>query len=267
MLKQIKEFCLNLKNKDFRTLLFYRIKYHGSSNKPIHLKISGIEWDIPDIRSFLGMFNEIMIKKIYRFTPPLKQKDTQNHQVIIDFGANVGVSIFFFSKFYPSAEIYAYEADPEIFKYLKKNVERFGNSHIHLFNKAVSDKDGKLNFFQTGSTSGRVANKGEESIEIECKNASSILSEFDNIDFLKIDIEGSERYVIPSIATQLYKVSNIFLEYHSEINQQQCLLPILNCLSKFRLFISPGFCGRYPLFKDEHYLNYDNLLNIFGKKL
>lgn len=51
-------------------------------------------------------------------------------------------------------------------------------------------------------------------------DALSILASHEKIDFLKIDIEGAERYVLPRMASELGKVDNIFVEYHSEADKK-----------------------------------------------
>ena len=72
-----------------------------------------------DVESFLHMRNEIFEKEIYRFS-----SDIENPK-IIDCGANIGLSAIYFNRLYPKAEITAFEAEPAIFKTLKKNVSSF----------------------------------------------------------------------------------------------------------------------------------------------
>lgn len=204
------------------------------------------------------MWDEIVCKQIYLF------KSTKEKQYIVDFGANVGVSVYFLSISFPNAEIHAYEADPEIFSYLKRNVSKFDNGKIHIYNKAVSDHDGTIRFVQEGSDAGHYTNDDHDGIIVECLDARNILGQFDTIDFLKIDIEGSERSVLPAIKDKLEIVSNIFLEYHSEEHKPQCLRNIIECLDGFRLYIYPGYCPVRPMEQADSYFGFDLELNIFG---
>ena len=58
--------------------------------------------------SFCVTYKELFEKKIYKFVP------TSDTPLIIDCGANMGLSLLFFSKRYPTARIIAFEPDETI---------------------------------------------------------------------------------------------------------------------------------------------------------
>lgn len=109
-----------------------------------NINLRGIEFDVPDAPSFFSTYKELIYDEIYKFNC------SNEKPVILDFGANIGLSVYFFEQNYPEAEIYAYEADPNIFEYLKANVSKFTNANIHLFNQAVCDKNTELMFYSEG---------------------------------------------------------------------------------------------------------------------
>ena len=89
------------------------------------------------------------------------------------------------------------------------------------------------------------------------------------MDFLKRDIEGGERLVVPSIEKTLGRVRNIFCEYHGSVGQKQALEDILLILScaGFRYFIKGFYCSDNPFLDIKSSYGFDVQLNIFGVRL
>ncbi|MBR8826971.1 MAG: FkbM family methyltransferase [Gomphosphaeria aponina SAG 52.96 = DSM 107014] len=226
------------------------------------IKLNGWDLLIPDSKSFLGSYKEIFLERIYEVRSDKKEKK------ILDLGSNVGLSVLFFKHIYPEAEIIAIEADPKIFKYLEKNVYGNGYNDVKLVNKAVWHENTIVNFVSEGADAGHIA-EGEEPniIQIQAVDIGEILqnSEF---DLVKMDIEGSEEFVLPRCEGFLEKINYIFIEYHSKVGRKQCLNQILGILSEadFRVNISnvmhnhSGFChAKAPA-------GFDMQLNIFAWK-
>jgi FkbM family methyltransferase len=220
---------------------------------------------INDSISYLSSLNEIFFDEIYKF------KSNSNNPIIIDCGANIGLATIYFKINYPQGIIYSFEADPYIFECLKFNINSFEhNSHnVKLLNNAVSTNNENVFFLQEGGHSGMlVSNLGKNVIEINAVSLKNYLKNFSCIDFLKIDIEGHEINVFPDIEDQLYKISHIFIEYHSFLNKNQELSIILNILekNKFRYYIKEGYKKKYPYLEKEIFLEMDLLINIFCYK-
>ncbi|WP_019878762.1 FkbM family methyltransferase [Succinispira mobilis] len=213
---------------------------------------------VPDVASFLSTYEELFVKQIYKF------KSVSEKPVIIDMGANIGLSILYFKTLYPEAIVEAYEADAKIFKYLEQNVRGFSN--VFLLNNAVWDKNTKLYFDSEGADGGRITDEGtHKKIEVVAVDAKKILDKYDRIDFLKIDIEGAERIVLPRINDLLYKVNTLFIEYHSEMDKEQCLPEILRIIkqSGFRIKIQDIATVDSP-FVEKNQGVFDCQLNIFA---
>ncbi len=261
----IKRITCNPEYRTLQKLLFLlesKERYTETS-----VRVDNIEFKIPDAASFLSMYEELIYKKIYTFSP------SHDTPIILDFGANIGLSVLFFSKHYPNAEIHAYEADPSIYDYLTHNVAQFKTPRIHLNNVAVYDEDTSLSFFSEGADGGHVCREDETAAsvkkEITAVDAKEILRSMPYVDFLKMDIEGAERRVVPRIKEELEKVQNIFVEYHSETNQQQFLPELLAILQEagFRIYMHPTFCSPLPLVQDLENCGDDLQINIFGKRI
>lgn len=215
----------------------------------------------PDAASFLFIYDEIFEKEIYKF------KSKNDNPLIIDCGANIGLSIIYFKKNFPKAKIIAFEPDDKIFKYLEYNINSFELSNVELYKKACWNKETTINFFSEGADAGRTANENDKTnvTVVETTRLKNFLKE--EVEFLKIDIEGAEFEVLEDAKDLLFNVNNIFVEYHSFTGKEQKLPELVAILKSagFRLHISvPGLASQNPFIKIEEYAGMDNQLNIYG---
>lgn len=249
------------KYKKYRTYWMLKFRYGSKARfQEMSVHWDGITFLIPDVASFLSTYEELIYRGSYTF------EAKNDAPVILDFGANIGLSLYFWIKKYPKAKVYAYEADSFIFKYLERNVQTVTNGQIKLFNVALSDVEGTMHFSSNHADGGRISDDG---IVVHAVDAANELKKFDMIDMLKIDIEGSERVVLPRIAPYLERVENIFIEYHSEVDKEQFLPELLQILQDagFRIFVLPGFCAERPLAEKVTNTGFDLQLDIFGRRM
>ncbi|MDB5150051.1 MAG: FkbM family methyltransferase [Mucilaginibacter sp.] len=227
---------------------------------PTKVNLYGIELKIVDSVTFLNSYNEIFIDEIYKFIP-------KTTSVIIDCGANIGLASLYFKMYFPAAKVIAYEPDPEIFNTMQYNMLQFGFNDVVCFNEAISNKDGTTNFEVEGGHSGMITQNKNASnvIQVKTVRLKTILENYENITFLKIDIEGHERSVFKDIADQLSKVDYLFLEYHSFTDDSQNLDEILSIISKagMRYYIKEAYNKTFPFINREIFLKMDMLINIF----
>lgn len=227
---------------------------------PTSTNLLGTEIEVVDAASFLFMYKEIFEERIYRFKAR-KEKPT-----IIDCGANIGISILYFKELYPYSHIIAFEPDTKVFKSLKKNILKFNLSDIELFNKAVWSSENILEFMSEGADGGRVTQleSDRERYQVPTVRLRDYLIK--PVDFLKLDIEGAETEVIKDCQDLLFNIDNLFIEYHSFVNETQTLHIIINILSKagFRLHIHPSLTSPQPFCDRSVSLGMDMQLNIFA---
>lgn len=215
-----------------------------------------------DKSSFLYMYDEIFTRQIYKF------KTERENPFIIDCGANIGLSTIYLKKLYPSAKILAFEPDPEIFSVLKKNLESSKTiTGVTCIQACLAKEPGEVTFFSDhadgGSTTSAIENT--QAIKVQAVSLQNYLTE--PVDFLKIDIEGSEYEVVMSISDKLKDVSNIFIEYHSFAQGEQRLDEILSTLKNagFRYYLEPGGAhSKNPFINQFVYAGMDMQVNIFG---
>ena len=217
--------------------------------------------EIADAPSFFSMYNEIFKKEVYKF------KTENKNPYIIDCGANIGLSVIYFKKLYPEAEIIGFEPDKKIFYILKNNIKSFCLNNIQIIQKALWNKEGEMIFSSEGADAGRLAD------ESKTANPKSVITTSLRsylgrpVDFLKIDIEGAETVVIEDCADLLINVKNLFVEYHSFDGKEQKLDILLSILKKsgFRYYIyNFGNLSHHPFEEKKTYLGMDMQLNIYA---
>jgi len=143
---------------------------------------------------------------------------------IIDAGANVGIFAIYAAATCPKARIFSLEPFPSTFRALSSNVERNRlQNRVHALALGLSGESGKLAMRdEQDSTARKIvdpAQSGGDAIEwvpvmtlMEFQAQHAITT----IDFLKIDIEGSEWPVVLQSPPELWQnVRHLQLEYHS----------------------------------------------------
>lgn len=214
--------------------------------------------------SFVSTFRELFESNIYQFKP------SDSSRIILDCGANMGLSVLYFSQKYPEHTIIAFEPDKDIFAILKENVETFNLKNVILHQKAVWTKSETLSFYTDGGMGGRIGNeyKNQQAKVIEAVPLLDYLTE--EVDFLKIDIEGAEDAVLKYSAGNLHKANNIFFEYHNDVNKPQTLHQLLEIVKAegFHYYIKESGTRERPFIDKELICeSFDMAINVFCYKV
>ncbi len=259
--ENISLFIRNRNYREFVRLLFQYGKVKRNSLKEINFL--GYQVSVPDCLSFIFQFKEIFVKQYYRF-------ESDSHEPIIyDCGANIGISVLFFKSLYKNARIKAFEADRKISDILVNNLNRNSINDVEVIPKAVWVDDNGVEFSIDGTDAGSIYGQSNKYF-VESVRLKDFIEKEDHIDFLKIDIEGAETSVIPDCDKVLYKVKNIFIEFHSFIDHPQNLADIISVLerNKFRYFIKSEEKRNSPFINkvNSEFPNFDLQLNIFAYK-
>jgi FkbM family methyltransferase len=215
----------------YKYLKLFSKYYTKKRYTPCFVQIDGKKFYVPDSPSFAWQIREIFAESSYLF------KTDHEKPIILDVGANIGVSVFWFKQHYPSATIHAFEADKQIYEILEKNVGDLPD--VHLYHKAVWNSNEMLSFHSDGADGGSlIPTEGKEN-KVQGIRLRDFISDFSKIDFLKIDIEGAETTVIQDCSDVLQRVANIFIEYHSFNQEEQSLGKILDILTEngFRYYL------------------------------
>ena len=176
----------------------------------------------------LGTYWQIFIAKEYLF------KSNKIPNVIIDIGANIGLSAIYFANTFPKTKIIAIEPEKNNFLLLKRNTEKYEN--IIPLNYALWKTNGEIDVLDTGLGTNAymtmenippnqhhhtscLENKAITTNKVMAITIDNILADnnLDFIDILKIDIEGAEKEVFENADSWIQKINVIIIELHDRM--------------------------------------------------
>jgi len=126
---------------------------------------------------------------------------TSDHsvQTIFDIGGNFGQSAIEFAQAFKKANIYTFEPYPTSFEKLKNETK--GNHRIKPFNLAIGSRNGEMPMFlgdHSGSNTLVKTNDLEPSAIVPISTLQTFSEKYsiNQVDFLKVDVEGFEMEVL-----------------------------------------------------------------------
>ena len=116
---------------------------------------------------------------------------------ILDVGGNIGYYSIFFAKHFPEKSIFTFEPSPREATVLKENIRLNKVENVTLHETALSDFEGTTEFYVSntenfGINSLDKLHEDHEVISVKVKKADSLINEFQDVGFIKLDIEGNE---------------------------------------------------------------------------
>jgi FkbM family methyltransferase len=180
---------------------------------PVHLRLR---------TSDVTVFSEILLDVQYDW------EFSANPKVIVDAGANIGLTAVFYANKYPHATIIAIEPEPSNFQMLKENAGSYPNiiaQRAALWNKdcdldILDPGDGLWDFWgfrtstpQTSPIPKRGLVRGMTMDRLMKDNGINY------IDLLKLDIEGAEKEVCESPVGWIDRVGALAVELHDRFKE------------------------------------------------
>ena len=187
----------------------------------------------------LSIFDFYYQKKLFSF---LKSRGYKNFDVLFDIGAHHGESIKRFLNNFKVKNIYSFEASKKNFSILQKNLiffkKKFNNTNIIIENYAAGNEEKIIKMKQMNESSSSTINNynvkskyfKKKSIFLLSSKKENFFSEIDvrqvllskyittndikKVDFIKIDTEGYEYYVLKGLENQFQKIRLILFEHH-----------------------------------------------------
>ena len=186
------------------------------------VSIDGLRLRVTDGPNAYMQYKDEFVRRNYSFA------STRANPVVIDGGANMGMFSIATRREHPSARITAFEPDPAVFALLRENLHRNGAADVTLINAALGAARGETTFTPDGEAGGALDPRGADRVRVE--PLSAYLD--DEVDFLKLNIEGAELDVLREAATagRLRNVGAMVIEYHGWPHAEQRLGLILSLL-------------------------------------
>ena len=167
----------------------------------------GLTFDIPDLQSFVWQFKELFVDDSYKFVSAAKKP------IVIDCGANIGTSCLYFKTLYPDAKITAFEADRNIYEVCVSNLQKNNITDVDVIHKAVWIDDKGIDFSPDGADGGSIQGEGDKN-RVPSVRLSTVLMEFNEIDLLKMDVEGAEYDILEGLKGTKNLPQQLLVEFH-----------------------------------------------------
>ena len=157
--------------------------------------------------SDMSIYRDVLLHEEYALEMPTLPR------VIVDAGANVGLTTVYYANEYPHAKIIAIEPDDSNFVLLVKNVSAYPN--VVPVHAALWNKDGEIGIFDGD---GKWGCQVREGIGCRAVTMRTLMSEtnVDTIDLLKVDVEGAEKEIF-SDCDWIGCVRTLVVELHDRL--------------------------------------------------
>jgi len=192
---------------------------------PLHLRAIRA-----DMQSFVNTFiDPYFDKKAY----------LQEARNVIDAGANIGYTAILFANWWPQCKVISIEADTENYELTLKNTQVYPNIHVlhgGLWNKSTLLKieAGQEDGFVVKEKSGFGENENKNNLT-QGVSLTEIMDQFQisEIDFLKMNIEGSEKDVFSENTERWLPVTkSMLVELHDGKNAG-CAKAVFNATAPY----------------------------------
>jgi FkbM family methyltransferase len=163
---------------------------------------------------------EVYLQDVYAFATPALTSLVPPVSMVVDLGANIGLTVRLWSRLFPAATIIVVEPDAENITLCATNASAV-HERVKFFRCFVADMAGSAAIDRTfGTWAYRMSRLGgsPEGEAIVVRTMPDIISEADlgatQIDLLKCDIEGTEAALFRGGPAWLRRVRAILAEVH-----------------------------------------------------
>ena len=196
------------------------------------LTVGGLSLRVTDGLNAYMQYKDELVRRCYAF------ETSRPDPVVIDGGANIGMFSLATLRDHPDARITAFEPDPRIAAMLKENLANNNAAQVAIVIAALGPADGEMSFAPDGQAGGALV-AGVAPMRVRAVTLSQYLT--DEVDFLKLNIEGAELDVLREAAASncLRRVRAMVIEYHGWPGGEQRLGPLLDLLNgqQFRYLV------------------------------
>lgn len=147
---------------------------------------------------------------------------------VLDIGGHIGTFPIWFLSVWPRARILSVEADPETFNILSRNAASAndGGAQWTVLHGAAGSSQGTIVYLSTSGPS--MGHRIDESgtVPVSCLTLPVLLDRIavgttENVDLLKIDIEGSEEEFLCAAPDALRRANAMVVELHRSLCDTQ----------------------------------------------
>ena len=205
--------------------------------------VSAGNWQLHylDAASLLSAFDVVVVKRWNDFPCD------KNAPVILDGGANIGISAIHYKQLFPDAVVTSFEPDPRACDLLRRNLAANNIDDVEIVEKALWTSNGRTSFFSEGADANRIVREHDatkrltspsaEYCDVETVRLADYLAQR-RFDLVKLDIESAEAEVIVDCGETLRKVNNLVIEFHLTNSKPYDLARTLQTLADQEFHVS-----------------------------
>jgi FkbM family methyltransferase len=136
---------------------------------------------------------------------------------LIFAGAHIGAVLVPLVRHAATRAVIAYEPSPRNFRLLTMNLRLNGMDGAAALNAALGERSGKTQFTENSINTGnsRVAPAGEITVDMETLDRT-VAADWDSIDLIVMDTEGSEVAAMRGAQATLARTRNLYVEFSPE---------------------------------------------------
>ena len=182
------------------------VRDRAGRKHPLLIRRNGYDW---------AVMQEIFVDQVYRV-------DLTNVKHILDLGGNIGLAALSFAWNFPDAQICTVEPMPENLAILRRNVE-LNRAPVQIVAAAVGTENGQARFSVSEDPRRHSASVAvpttDRLVDVNVLSVPSLmkLMDWEDIDLLKIDIEGGEKDLLSGQPSWLKNVRCIIGEGHAGV--------------------------------------------------
>jgi|CXWL01.1.fsa_nt_gi FkbM family methyltransferase len=168
--------------------------------------------------SDVSVFSQVFVIDQYSLEP------IKYPRVIVDAGANIGLTSVFYANKYPEARILAIEPESLNYEMLKKNIAPYSKvtaikAGLWKDNKDLHVVDPGLGKYGFQTVDHRRSDRPDSIETVSGVTIDKLMVDYEieHIDILKIDIEGAEKEIFENASSWISRVGVIEVEMHDRL--------------------------------------------------
>lgn len=180
--------------------------------------MQGVFWNGELKDAYWGhIISEIYKEKVYD-----KYFDGKSGLVVVDIGANVGLTSYYFSQY--ASKVISLEPAKEHFECIQEMIKYNKITNIIPINKAIYINDGEFDLFHNEnrtmySLHMAVDDRKEAPEKVQAITLKTLFEEqkLEHVDFVKLDVEGSEQEILGHVTfgEVADKIGAMLIENHN----------------------------------------------------
>lgn len=133
---------------------------------------------------------------------------TPDGSVIVDIGANIGISALYFLTRNPACRVWCYEPNPRNVERLNHNLAAYGD-RVTVTQAAVGSQRGRMGFLvEPTGRYGRLTDDADDSEQVDVVTVSDVLDQVGGVvDFVKVDTEGTEPELVAELTGKVAAIA------------------------------------------------------------